>query len=343
MKLQATIKILLLAIIVVLSAAAQTTSVAPQKPLTRAQILALLAGDVPSSRVTILVQERGTDFTTNDAFLDQIRKGGGEDDLVAALQSAQANRNAAAPTTIPVTGVPSTSARPAPDARLEEAKQEQLAQHTARGAELMQTHHYAEAEAEYRAAIKLDPQNSYLHIALARALNGQRKTDEALKEARLAVHLSPDSDLAHFCLGNTLRFQEDYAGAAAEFREAVRLNPKYDMAYNNLGYALEKQENEDGAMAEYRRAVSLNPRNNTAETNLGNALERKGDLDGAIAQFREIVRQRPRLPAPHYRLGQLLEKNGEPRKALNQYREAVDLAPENRTFKAAYERAKRNQ
>ena len=30
-----------------------------QKPLTRAQILALLAGDVPSSRVAMLVQERG--------------------------------------------------------------------------------------------------------------------------------------------------------------------------------------------------------------------------------------------------------------------------------------------
>jgi len=52
------------------------------------QILALLAGEVPSSRVTMLVQQLGVNFASNDAFLDQVRKGGGEDDLVAALHSA---------------------------------------------------------------------------------------------------------------------------------------------------------------------------------------------------------------------------------------------------------------
>ena len=77
--------------------------------------------------------------------------------------------------------------------------------------------------------------------------------------------------------------------------------------------------------------------------NLGNALERKGDLDGAIAQFQQLARQRPRLAVAHFRLGQLLEKKGEPRKAVNQFRQATDLAPENRQFQAAYERARRNQ
>ena len=120
----------------------------------------------------------------------------------------------------------------------EEAKQEELAQHAAQGAELFQDHHYAEAEAEYRAAVKLDPQNSYLHMALSRALNCQKKTDEGMREAHLAIHLNPESDMAHFSLGNALRLQEDWAGAAAEYREAMRLNPNYDMTHNNLGVTL---------------------------------------------------------------------------------------------------------
>src|SRR5208282_6899050 len=105
----------LLVIIAAQSAVAQTPTAAPQKPLTRAQILSLLAGDVPSSRVTMLVQERGIDFASNDAFLDQVRKGGGEDDLVTALQSARVTKNASAP---------SDYAAHAPEAKLEEAKQE---------------------------------------------------------------------------------------------------------------------------------------------------------------------------------------------------------------------------
>ena len=341
MKRQAIIKILLLIIIAALTAPAQTTSQAPQKPLTRAQILALLAGDVPSSRVTMLVQERGIDFTSNDAFLDQVRKGGGEDDLVAGLQSAHVTKNASAPPA-PV-GATSPEAGPAPDAKLEEAKQEELAQRAARGGELLQDRHYAEAEAEYRAAVKLDPGNSSLHMALSRALNFQKKTDEAMQEAHLAIKLNPESDMAHFSLGNALRLQEDWAGAAAEYREAIRLNPDYDMTHNNLGLTLRRQDDLDGAIAEFRKALRLNPRSEAAMGNLGNALESRGDLDGAIAQFRELSRLRPKLPGPHFRLGQLLEKNGEPRKAMAQFREAMDLAPENRQYQAAYERARRNQ
>jgi len=300
MRLQASIKILTWAMLAVLSAAAQTTSQAPPKPLTRAQILALLAGDVPTSRVTTLVQERGVDFAPNDAYLEQVRKGGGEDDLVQALQSARVTKNASA---TPV------SAAHASQVKLEEAKQEELAQHMAQGAELFLDHHYAEAEAEYRAAVKLDPQNSDLHMALARALNSQKKKDEGMQEAHEAIRLNPESDMAHFALGNSLRMQEDWDGAAAEFREAIRLNPQEELALGNLG----------------------------------NALDHQGDWDGAVAQFQQLSRLRPKLPGPHFRLGQLFEKNGEMRRAVREFREATELAPDNRQFRAAYEHALRNQ
>lgn len=347
--------VLLLVITAAVSMAAQ------QPPLSRAQILALLAGEVPSSRVAMLVQERGIDFASNDTFLDQVRKGGGEDDLVAALQTAHGANGTSAPTgtatskpltnnvptsnttTTAGTGASKPPVGPPANTSMDEQKQDELAQRTARGAELLQSHHDAEAETEYRAAVKLDPDNSYLHLALARTLNGQKKHDEALKEARLAVKLSPDSDSAHFVLGNTLRLQENYPAAAAEYRETVKLNPKYDMAYNNLGFMLYQQGNVDGAIADYRQALGVNPRNLAAETNLANALEKKGDLNGALEQFRAIVRQRPRLAGPHFRLAQLLEKSGQPRRAVMQYREAHELAPQNAQYREAWEKASRNQ
>ena len=129
-------KIFLAATLALSLCAAQSPSPAIRKPLTRAQILALLAGDVPSSRVTMLVQQMGVDFSSNDAFLDQVRKAGGEDDLVAALQSVHTVNNASAPP--PAAGPDSPPAAPAaspdiptpsagstvPDAKLDNAKQE---------------------------------------------------------------------------------------------------------------------------------------------------------------------------------------------------------------------------
>ena len=337
---QVIFKLLLLGIMAALPAAAQTPSATPQPALSGTQILSLLAGDVPSERVTMLVQQRGISFTSNDAFLDQVRKAGGDDDLVTALKSAKVTQNASTPPHS--TGPTPPTGGPAPGAEIDDAKQEEVQQHAARGAELMKGSHFAEAETEYRAAVRLDPDNPALHIALSRALNADKKTEEGIREARLAIRLNPDSDLGYFCLGNSLRSQKNWAGAAREYREAIKLNPDYPMTHNNLGVTLKDMGDIDGAIKEYREALRLNPRHELAHANLGNALESKGDLEGAIAQYRELSHQRPRLPGPHYRLGQLLEKNGEPRKALVQFREAHELAPNNPQFKEAYERAEHN-
>ena len=51
-----------------------------KKPLNQVQVFALLAGGVPSHRVTMLVQERGIDFEPTDDYLQEVRLAGGEDE-----------------------------------------------------------------------------------------------------------------------------------------------------------------------------------------------------------------------------------------------------------------------
>jgi hypothetical protein len=48
----------------------------PKKPLNQVQVFALLAGGVPSHRVTMLVQERGIDFEPTDDYLQEVRLAG---------------------------------------------------------------------------------------------------------------------------------------------------------------------------------------------------------------------------------------------------------------------------
>src|SRR5208337_1521429 len=114
-----------------------------KKPLNQVQIFALLAGQVTSPRVAMLVRERGIDFEPQQDYLDEVRIGGGDDALIAALRRAKVKK--------PVTVDPRAQAR-----------QAEVRQHMARGLELFHDRQYAQAEQENRAALLFDPQNAAL-------------------------------------------------------------------------------------------------------------------------------------------------------------------------------------
>jgi WD40 repeat protein len=60
------------------------------KPLTRDQVLALVAQNISTERAAALVKQRGVDFLADDAFVDNLRLAGGTDDLIAAVRVASA-------------------------------------------------------------------------------------------------------------------------------------------------------------------------------------------------------------------------------------------------------------
>jgi hypothetical protein len=55
--------------------------------LSKNEILQLLKGEVPSAKLALLVKERGLGFSPTADDLADIRKAGGQDDLMAALQA----------------------------------------------------------------------------------------------------------------------------------------------------------------------------------------------------------------------------------------------------------------
>ena len=134
-----------------LRAAKPPEPVSAKKPLNQVQVFALLAGQVTSHRVAMLVKERGIDFEPQQDYLDEVRLGGGEDDLITALKSAKVTK--------PATVDPAAQAR-----------QAQVRQHMARGTGLANKGQYVEAEQESRAALLPDPQNADLCATLAYVL-----------------------------------------------------------------------------------------------------------------------------------------------------------------------------
>jgi len=226
-----------------------------KKPLNQVQVFALLVGQVPSHRVTILVQERGIDFEPTDEYFQEVRLAGGEDELISALKDAKVTK--------PVTVDPAAQAR-----------QTEIRQYVARGAELERRGKYAEAEQEYRLALLVDPHNDDLYASLADVLSQQEKWDDAASAAREALRVNPNNDMARSNLGVVLGGKGDMDGMIAEEREALRVNPNNDMAYAALGAALEKKGDQGGALQEYRAAYTLDPKNANYKKEYESALQR---------------------------------------------------------------------
>ena len=298
------------AFLAALRAAKPPEPASAKKPLDQVRVITLLAGQVPSHRVAMLVQERGIDFEPTDDYVNEVRLAGGEDELISALKGVKVTK--------PATVDPAAQAR-----------QTEVRQHVARGAEFFQKRQYAQAEQEYRAALLLDPQNADLYDSLANALGQQNKWDDAASAAREAIRLNPNNDMAHISLGITLEGKADWDGAISEQRAALRLDPSNDLAHANLGLALEGKGDWDGAIAKERVAVRLDGNNGLAHGCLGSALGHEGDLDGAIIEFREALRLNPNDEETHIDLGVTLGRKGDWDGAIAEYHDALRLNPNN--------------
>jgi formylglycine-generating enzyme required for sulfatase activity len=66
----------------------QALRAARPKPLSKEQVLQLVAGHVPSERTATLVRQHGIDFVADEAYFDTLRLAGGTDQLISALREA---------------------------------------------------------------------------------------------------------------------------------------------------------------------------------------------------------------------------------------------------------------
>jgi tetratricopeptide (TPR) repeat protein len=188
---------------------------------------------------------------------------------------------------------------------------------------------YAAAEAAFRDALRLDPDDPVAHHGLGVVLHNVGRLEESTAEFREAVRRRPDDAASRGYLGDLLlKFKRDYAAAAAEFREALRLKPDAADARHGLVVALENLGKLDEASAELREAVRLRPDVVALRNHLGKLLARQGKADDAIAAIREALRLSPDSAEAHTCLGEVLvDLKQEYAAAEAEFREALRLKP----------------
>jgi tetratricopeptide (TPR) repeat protein len=187
------------------------------------------------------------------------------------------------------------------------------------GSALIGANQWAEAIAEYREVIRLEAGNAEAHNNLGTVLAEQRKWAEAIAEFREAIRLQPDRSVSHSNLGSALSHQGKLDEAILECREAIRLQPDNPSAHASLGAILcDDVHDYAAAVAEFMEAIRLEPGDAGVQYSLGNALKGQGKLEEAIVAYRESIRLRPDEAEPHCNLGHALGEQGRFTEALRE-------------------------
>jgi tetratricopeptide (TPR) repeat protein len=151
----------------------------------------------------------------------------------------------------------------------------------------------AEDLAAYTKVLSTDPLNPLRHDTVALLNLQQGRLAEAEAEFRSSLRLNPDSASTHYNLGLVLSAQRKYWDAAEEFQNAARLDPGHADAHNNLGAMLHLFGQLEQAATEYRRAFELKPESSEPHNNLGRLLTAQERFAEAAAEFDRALTLKP--------------------------------------------------
>jgi tetratricopeptide (TPR) repeat protein len=124
-----------------------------------------------------------------------------------------------------------------------------------------------DAIAQFREALKWQPNNSGAHEALGHSLLTLGKLDDAKRHFAAVLDLNPRARESRLEMGTLLTRQGRIAEAIAYFEKVVQTDSGDAPAHFQLGIALQMQNRAAEAIDQYRQAIALNPKS-TARNNL---------------------------------------------------------------------------
>ena len=157
---------------------------------------------------------------------------------------------------------------------------------------------YAEAVADYRAALDIDADFAPAHAGLGIALFQSERYEEAIEALEQALTLQPDLPIAgsslHVFLGRTAQAL-GRPEAAEHFARAVRNDPRDREALDHLAMARFGQQRYEEALSLYRIMAEVDPDNALTHSNLGATLYHLGRLTEALASIERALALDPDL------------------------------------------------
>jgi cytochrome c-type biogenesis protein CcmH/NrfG len=161
----------------------------------------------------------------------------------------------------------------------------------------------------HRERVVWSQRTAYLRASLGKDKEDAGDLTGAVDEYRAAVKLYPDNSKAWYVLGRALRKGKPQLGLK-ELRHAAELAPSDPAILRDYGEALVDNANLDEARAVLTRAVALKPDDEPAHVALGRAylgrVTSPQDLDRGLAELQEALRLQPGEVQAHFRLARAL-------------------------------------
>jgi tetratricopeptide (TPR) repeat protein len=311
----------------------------PKRPLTKMEVLALVAGHVFPANIVRDIQARGIAFTTDDNFNSLMTTAGASEKVLAALAHAQSRSSPAGDSFSDqaflqhlsyASSLISSGDRNNAASELKSSLSNKAGRSAAgfvMGEVLIRGRQFEEAAQVYAQILEEDSDFPELHERLSLALAENGDDDQAFREAKLALQENPDDAVAHRSAGIALRGMQNYPAAKLELEASIRCKPDYDLAYGSLGILLDDMHDYAGAVAQYKKTLTLNPANVNARYNLGLTYSEMDDHVSAIREYREAKRLDPSRLDVHQNLGGQL-MHTDPAAAIAEFQELVALAPD---------------
>ena len=161
--------------------------------------------------------------------------------------------------------------------------------------------------------------HAFVYNNLGIALSSKGKAETAIAQYKEAIRLDPNYEKAHYNLGNTMRRQGNFEEAIVHYKEAIRLYPDYVQAHSNLGVALSLARKPEEAIVHYLAAIRLKPDFAKAYYNLGNTLVQLGNLQGAIKNYEITIKIDPDFTHAHSALKMVQSFVGKAEEAANHF------------------------
>ncbi len=177
------------------------------------------------------------------------------------------------------------------------------------GAFFAQRGQNAEAEAEYRAAIKLEPRFVQAYVNLADLYRGLNRDGDAEALLKQALAVAPEDAAAHHAMGLVLVREHRLPEATAMLAKAATLDPQRARFAYVYAIALNSGEQRAGALRVLEENHARHPADRDTLTALVSLNREAGDRDAALRYAEMLARLTPGDPT----VAQLLDELRQPR------------------------------
>jgi TolB-like protein/DNA-binding winged helix-turn-helix (wHTH) protein/lipopolysaccharide biosynthesis regulator YciM len=183
---------------------------------------------------------------------------------------------------------------------------------------------WADAEREFRRAIKLDPNSAIAHKSYAEFLMHGARSAEATGEMERARDLDPLSLIVNTLVGFTYSNARQYNRAIEEYEKVIQLDPQFAPAHYFLGGALTNVGRYDEAIAHLQKAKDLTHGASLMSVGLARGYALAGRRDQAEHSLRELQLRGMHNYVSPYGLAQVYAALGDKSGALDMLDRAVN-------------------